>query len=373
MTYFEKLNDPVLLIIFIVLSGTSFFLSCMFVVVTRYVVTGRGENDQYAVQAAHDGVVSRLGGCAMFLSLLSFLWALNLNMLNPILLTNFDVSFLYLLFASSVPIFIVGLSEDLGYLISPSYRLLASIFSGVLVVWTFEVWVKSIGLPIIDIMLSFWLTGVIFTLVAASGVVNAFNLIDGLNGLAGFTGMFVAISLSFIAFEVNQIEVLRFLFVFSACILGFMFLNFPLGKIFLGDAGAYVMGHILVWTAIILVNSSSDISPFAIFLIFFWPIADTLLAIWRRWKKRKRADHPDRLHFHQLVMRFFEIRFLGRNRRRLTNPVTTIFLLPFIAAPQIMGVMFWNNFEVSILLSIGMIILFFVTYIFGLSFTKRMR
>ena len=370
MTYFERLNDPVLLKIFVVLSGASFFLSCMFVIFARYIVIGRGEKDQYAVQAAHDGVVSRLGGCAMFLTLLCFLWALNLNMLNPILLTNFDVSYLYFLLASSLPIFIVGLSEDLGYLISPSNRLLTSIFSGFLVFWTFEVWVKGVGLPVIDTVLSFWLIGVSFTLVAASGVVNAFNLIDGLNGLAGFTGMLVAVSLSFIAFEVNQIEVLRFLFVFSACILGFMFLNFPFGKIFLGDAGAYTMGHILVWTAIILVNSSSEVSPFAILLIFFWPVADTLLAIWRRWKTRKRADQPDRLHFHQLVMRFLEIRFFGRNRRRLTNPVTTIFLLPFIATPQIMGVIFWNNFEVSMSLAVVMMILFFGTYFSGVRFAK---
>ena len=174
---------------------------------------GRGEKDQYAVQSAHNGVISRLGGCAMFLTLLSFLWTLNLKILNPLLLTNFDVSYPYFLLASCLPIFIVGLAEDLGYLISPGKRFLASIFSGVLVVWIFEVWVKSVGLPIIDTMLSFWLTGIIFTLVAASGVVNAFNLIDGLNGLAGFTGIFVAISLSYIAFETNQIEVLRFLFV----------------------------------------------------------------------------------------------------------------------------------------------------------------
>ncbi|NDG53291.1 MAG: hypothetical protein EBY39_09750, partial [Flavobacteriia bacterium] len=57
----------------------------------------------------------------------------------------------------------------------------------------------------IDTILSFWLAGIIFTLVAASGVVNAFNLIDGLNGLAGFTGMFVAISLSFVAFQIIQL------------------------------------------------------------------------------------------------------------------------------------------------------------------------
>ena len=373
MTYFERLNDPVLLAIFVALCLASFCLSLLFIVLARYIAIGRGKKDLDAVQAAHDRVVPRLGGCAMFLTLLFFLWILNLNVLNSLLLTNFNVSYLYFLLLSSLPVFMVGLSEDLGYLLSPLKRLLASIFSGALVVWFFDVWVKSIGLPVIDIFLSIWLFGIIFTLLATSGVVNAFNLIDGLNGLAGFTGILVATSLSFIAFEVNQIEVLRFLFIFSACILGFIFLNFPLGKIFLGDAGAYTIGHLLVWTAIILVNSSSEISPFAILLIFFWPVSDTLLAIWRRWRKRKRADQPDRLHFHQLVMRFLEIRFLGRNRRRLTNPITTIFLLPFIAIPQIMGVIFWNNFEVSMLLVAIMIILFFFTYFLGVSYAKRWR
>ena len=290
--------------------------------------------------------------------------------MKPIILTNFDVSYLYFLLASSLPVFIVGLAEDLGYLISPSKRLLASFFSGGLVVWFFEVWVKSVGIPIIDTFFSFGLFGIIFTLIAASGVVNAFNLIDGLNGLAGFTGVFVAVSLSYIAFETNQIEVLRFLFIFCACVLGFMLLNFPLGKIFLGDAGAYAMGHLLVWTAIILVNQTSEISPFAILLIFVWPVADTLLAIWRRWKKKRRADQPDRLHFHQLVMRFLEIRLLGRNQRHLANPIATIFLLPFIAVPQILGVIFWNNVLVSMSLAVIMIVLFFVTYFVGLKLAK---
>ena len=63
-----------------------------------------------------------------------------------------------------------------------------------------------------------------------------------------------------------------------------MVLNYPLGKIFLGDGGAYALGHLLVWSAILLVNRASEISPFAILLIFFWPVADTGLAIWRRWK-----------------------------------------------------------------------------------------
>ena len=339
----------------------------------RYFFTSRGEKDLRAIQAAHDGVVPRLGGFAMFLAFLLFLWALNSETFNQMFLTDFDISNLNVLLLSAFPIFFVGLAEDLGYLMSPRKRLLAAIFSGALVIWFFDVWVKSIGIPIIDMFLSLWLIGVIFTLIAASGVVNAFNLIDGLNGLAGFTGVLVAISLSYIAFETNQSEVLRFLFVFSACILGFIFLNFPLGKIFLGDAGAYTLGHLLVWSAIILVNHSPEISPFSILLIFFWPVADTLLAIWRRWKKSKRADQPDRLHFHQLVMRFFEIRLLGRNRRHLANPLATIFLLPFIAIPQILGVIFWNNFAVSTSLAVMMIILFFLTYFVGIKLARRIR
>ena len=95
------------------------------------------------------------------------------------------------------------------------------------------------------------------------------------------------------------------------CCFRFSGFEFPFGKIFLGDAGAYALGHLLVWSAILIVNQSTEISPFAVLLIFFWPVADTGLAIWRRWKLGNPAGRPDRLHFHQLAMRFLEIRFFG--------------------------------------------------------------
>ena len=80
--------------------------------------------------------------------------------------------------------------------------------------------------------------------------------------------------------------------------------EFSFGKIFLGDAGATSWATYLS-DAIILVNSSSNISPFAIFLIFFWPIADT----WQCGvvEKKEKRDQPDRLHFHQLLMRFLYV------------------------------------------------------------------
>ena len=126
-------------------------------------------------------------------------------------------------------------------------------------------------------------------------------------------------------------------------VLGFAVINFPLGKIFLGDAGAYALGHILVWSSIILVNFDYTISPFSMLLIFFWPVGDTCLAIWRRLKLGNPTERPDRLHFHHVAMRLLEIRFLGRAKRHLANPIATILLIPFISIPQFLGVFYYSN------------------------------
>ena len=129
----------------------------------------------------------------------------------------------------------------------------------------------------------------------------------------------------------------------------------------------------MVWSAILLVNRATEISPFAILLIFFWPVADTGLAIWRRWKSGNPTDRPDRLHFHQLAIRFLEIRFFGRNKRRVVNPVSTVILIPLISVPQILGVLFWDNFIVTVYSALGVGLLFVATYLLGISIAKSGR
>ncbi len=52
---------------------------------------------------------------------------------------------------------------------------------------------------------------------------------------------------------------------------------------------------------------------------------------------------PDRLHSHQLVMRGIEICFVGRGRRHIANPLTTLLLVPFVVTPQIVAVLLWDN------------------------------
>ena len=366
--YFEKITEPILLLSYIILATVSFIISFLCIITAKYFFTHRFERDTKAVQNAHKGLVPRMGGLAIYLSIFVFILLLNSKFS---LFQSFDLGTIYWLILSAFPVFLAGFLEDLGYNMSSKARIFSSAFSGLLVIFYFKAWISALGIPGLDALLSVATVAIAFTIFAATGVVNAFNLIDGLNGLTGYVAVSSAIALSIIAFQVNDTEMLRLLFILTASVMGFLILNYPSGKIFLGDSGAYILGHILVWCGILLVNFNSIVSPFSILLIFFWPVADTLLSIWRRLRLKRRADQPDRLHFHQLIMRFIEIRFFGRKRRNITNPVATAILVPMVSLPQVLGVFFWNDFLRSVGCSILLIILFFGTYIIVISLAKK--
>jgi hypothetical protein len=163
------------------------------------------------------------------------------------------------------------------------------------------------------------------------------------------------------------------LLIVSAAVVGFLILNFPFGKIFLGDAGAYTLGHMLVWIAISILWSAPAVSPLAVLLIFFWPIADTLLAIARRLRLGKSITQPDRLHFHQFVMRAVEIILLGRRRRRAANPIATLLTLPFIGAPMAAGVLLQSDRGGAAAAIVAFACLFVATYRIGMWVAPRLR
>lgn len=371
--YFDQITEPLLMQSYATLFFVSFILCLIIIVSSGYGFSRRAEVDETAVQSAHSGFVPRVGGLAIYISILVLIPLLSFGFIPLSVVFNLDAEQLALLILSAAPVFSIGLAEDLGYDMSPKARLVASAVSSFISILLFKVWLDSLGIPGVDTLLMFAPFGILFTIFATVGVVNAFNLIDGLNGLSSYVTVSVAVSLSIIAFEAGNTQVSILLVLCVAAVLGFMTLNFPKGKIFLGDGGAYALGHLLVWSAIILINGASEVSAFAILLVFFWPVADTGLAIWRRWKLGNPTDRPDRLHFHQLAMRFLEIKFLGRDKREIANPVATLILIPLISAPQVLGVMFWDDLRASVVGTAGMGLLFLMTYLFGIAIAKRGR
>ena len=321
-------------------------------------------NDTSAVQASHLNPTPRVAGLAIVIALIVAA-ALSHNADNW---TTF-----VLLLVSAIPVFVVGLAEDLGYSASPRRRLLAATVSGAVFVVLIGQWVLHTGIPGLDTALHWSPFAVAFSLFLAVGISHAFNLIDGLNGLAGFTAFAASLALATIAHQSVLTEHRDILLTIAAAIIGFLVFNFPFGKIFLGDAGAYATGHLLVWISVSILWNAPEVSPFAMLLIFFWPIADTLLAITRRLSLGKPIAQPDRLHFHQLIMRGVEIGLLGRKKRRIANPLAALFTLPFVFAPVIAGVMFALDHRAAAMACGLFAVAFIATYKIGMWIAPKLR
>ncbi len=331
-------------------------LICAVLIVTKqYHIRAQGA-DVGAVQSSHKVPTPRIGGVAIFTGLVVAAF-----------LMPADVQGTYILFViSMIPVFAAGLAEDLGYDVSPRRRLLAAAVSSILAVALLGAWVARADVPGVDYLLTFVPVAIIFTAFATAGVCNAFNLIDGMNGLSAGTGVITAIGLASIAHISGLPEIAAVSFMLVAALMGFLVFNFPWGKIFLGDAGAYSLGHALAWLSVLLMFKVSALTPWAVVLVFFWPLADTVFAIWRRRRSGRPTDQPDRLHFHQMVMRLLEIKILGRGQRQIANPLATLVMLPFISLPVFFGVLLWNQPLFAFIAAVSFGVLFVGTYMLGI-------
>ena len=164
-----------------------------------YGFSRRADFDELAIQSAHSGFVPRAGGLAIFISILSLIPLLSFGFIPVSVVFDLDAKKLTWLILSAIPVFFVGLAEDLGYAMSPRMRLAASAVSSFVAILVFKVWLSKLGIPGFDFFLMFAPFAILFTVFATVGVVNAFNLIDGLNGLSSYVTISIAGSLSIIA------------------------------------------------------------------------------------------------------------------------------------------------------------------------------
>ena len=322
-------------------------------------------NDIKAVQSAHTVQVPRIGSLLIIFSL--FLGAIFQSSEMP------EANFLLKLLLSVSPVALIGLSEDLGFHMRPRVRISAAALSGAVFIIVFEEWLPRADFPGLNLAVQWAPFAMLFSIFLTVSISHAFNLIDGLNGLAAITAISSAIALATISNSVELYAHRDVLILLVAAISGFLLLNFPFARIFLGDAGSYSIGHMLSWISISILWNTEAVTPWAILLIFFWPVADTILAMVRRFSKGKAIFQPDRLHFHQLMMRGVEIMLLGRNRRMVANPLATVLMLPLIISPMCAGVLFAADSHNAALAVLAFTVLFIAAYLMGLTIANKMR
>ncbi len=207
----------------------------------------------------------------------------------------------YLLFAS-LPAFLGGITEDVTKNVSVMVRLMLTMVAAALGVWLLGAVLPRLDVPGVDTLLRWTPFAIAFTVFAVGGVANAINIIDGYNGLAAGHAVIVLAALAYVSAQVGDSFLFASALAMVGALVGFLIWNYPKGKIFLGDGGAYLLGFWLAELSVLLVARHPEISPWFPMLLLIYPVFETLFSIYRRRVIQGYSPgQPDRLHMHQVI------------------------------------------------------------------------
>lgn len=154
--------------------------------------------------------------------------------------------------------------------------------------------VPGLGAVEFGLAVSFVLT--VFWLVA---ITNAFNLLDGIDGLAGGAALLATLSMFVASLVFGQYMAALLLAVTAAAVLGFLHFNFPPASVFLGDAGSLFLGFLLAGVGLVTSTKAATAAAIAIPVVALGlPVLDTVLAMVRRFLRGERLTKADRRHIH---------------------------------------------------------------------------
>lgn len=292
------------------------------------------------VQKFHCGSVPRIGGVGVLMGLIA---ALGWGVIRELI--HIEVAWLLLAIA---PVFAAGLIEDLTKHVSATTRMLAIIASAAIAAWSLDAILPRLGIPVLDTLLAQWpLLAWGMTLVAVAGVTNAFNIIDGFNGLAAATAMLILIAFGYVAWNLGDTLIIQICLAMIGALAGFFVWNYPRGFIFLGDGGSYLIGFVLAEVAVLMTARHAELSPWFFFLACIYPITETLFSIYRKALLRRMSPAlPDGLHLHMLIYRRLVRWAAGHEASRdLTarNSATSPYLWALASIGIIPAVLFWRD------------------------------
>jgi len=298
------------------------------------------DDDLSGPQKMHSRPVPRIGGIGIFLGILGA--AIQIAVISaPAESTTL------LLLACSLPAFAAGIVEDLTKRVSPSIRLLCTAAAAALAAWQLGAVIDRTDIPGLDWVAATAIGAVFLAIFVTTGVANAINIIDGMNGLASMCVTIMLVGMAYVAFEVGDLFVGRMTVGLIGAVLGFFMWNYPRGLIFLGDGGAYFLGFMLCELGILLVHRNPQVSPIFPLLLAAYPIFETLFSMYRRKVVRGRAvGMPDGIHLHTLIYKRLMRWAIGsKDAAVLTkrNSMTAPYLWVLCSLSVVPAVLWWDD------------------------------
>lgn len=248
----------------------------------------------------HSEPIPRLGGIAIFASMALGLAVVSFDGGIGALLSHEQWRFFLGLLLGGSVVFAAGLWDDLRGL-SPVSKLAAQCLAAVVVfAFGFRIEVLSFGA---DRQLLLGGLALPLTVLWVVAVVNAFNLIDGLDGLATGIAVVALGTTMAVAVALGNLEVVVVCLALLGALLGFLRYNFSPARIFLGDSGSQFIGFML---AVLSVHGSLKSATAVLVIIPLFalalPLLDTLLAITRRWLRGVPVSDADARHIHHRLL-----------------------------------------------------------------------
>ena len=203
---------------------------------------------------------------------------------------------------------ITGMLDDLREL-SPRTRFIMQILACCIMIFASGVVLTDFGSLMWNGVLPLGWFSIPITIFAALGVINAFNMVDGIDGLSSMIFIIAGTAMAWLALRAGHSFNAAMLTIAVAAVIGFFLLNarFPWNKkakVFLGDSGSAFLGLFLAWQFIDLGNGADRaFAPMTAVWLLGVPLCDTIRLMIHRWKKGGSSMEADQYHLHHAFLK----------------------------------------------------------------------
>jgi len=311
------------------------------------------EFDTFGVQKFHETPVPHIGGALLFTGFFIGLWLLPAAQ-----------EIRLLLLVASLPVFIAGIAEDCTRKIEPTLRMIAALLSITIAFFYLDIGIRSLNFAWPDYLLSnFNFLSLLFTLLVVGGLINAINIIDGYNGLMAGYSVLVLLAIAYVSNILGDGLVFQLSLTLIASLAGFFVFNFPLGKIFMGDGGAYFVGLMMAVIGLMLGIRNDEVSHWFVLLLFIYPLYETAFSIYRRKLLHKTdVSQPDANHLHSLIYR----KLISCDRFKHNKVICNSMTAPVMWLLSLMGiipaVIWFNNQTMLIVWAFVFMLVYTIIY-----------
>ena len=280
---------------------TSFCFAFLAIKFCKPVAIEMGLVDKPCERKQHSGHIPLVGGISIFLAVLvaSSLWLPNTLELR-----------MYLI-ASAMMVFIGALDDK--YDLRVRVRIIGQIIIASLMIYGVGGYISNLGNLFSFGEVTLGPIGILFTYVAIIVVINAYNMIDGIDGLIGSLSINTFTSIAILFIMSGQTDYLSYPLILATATIPYLMFNLGLfeklfgkesKKIFMGDAGSMFIGLSVIWLLTMgTQGEQASFRPVTALWICAIPLMDMLAIVVRRYKKGKSPFKPDRDHLHHIFQR----------------------------------------------------------------------